>query len=128
MTNKHKFFRGDLKAFKEWLGTLDKTSEKYKDINKTIVWIHPDLGKDNANISSSSGWIYAYGSYFNATSVGNIMSIVDGRVYINGKDASDNEKQYKILNSSDVENCSEGEDDLVTYGYLKTYRMFEALN
>lgn len=130
MINKDKYlyYQGDLDSFKKWISALDKTSEKYKELYQSIVWIHPDLGKTDVSISSDSGWIYARGSYFSATSIENVMSVKDGRIYINGKDVYGNKKQYKLLNRDDVINCSEEEDDLVTYGYLKTSRIFEKLN
>ena len=130
MINKDKYlyYQGDLDSFKNWIATLDKTSEKYKELYQSIVWIHPDLGKTDVNIPSDSGWIYAHGSYFSATSVENVMSVKDGRIYINGKDVNGNKKQYKLLNSTDVINRTEEDDGIVTYSYLKTSRMFEALN
>lgn len=122
------FYQGDLDSFKKWLSGLDKTSKKYREIYQSIVWIHPDLGKENVDIPSDNGWIYAHGSYFNATSIADTMSVIDGRVYINGVDVEGNKKKYKILNASDIDTTNEEDDDLVTYGYLKASRIFETLN
>lgn len=122
------YYQGDLGSFKEWINGLDKTSQKYRDIYNSIVWIHPDLGKDNVDIPKDSGWIYAHGSYFSAVSMRETMTVVDGRVYINGVDIYNVDKLYKLLNADDVEARSESDDDLVTFGYLKTSRLFENIN
>lgn len=98
MTHKYKFFRGDIKEFKTWLESLDKTSDKYKDIYNSIVWIHPSIGE--IDTTSDRGWIYVHGVYFNSDT----MSVADGRVYINGMDVDGSAKQYKLLNSSDIDN------------------------